>query len=84
MDGQSRKIGFSHNLISKFFVFGYDKSIVEPENSFVIHSKVLGFLLFHLPLDVIHTPIGLLEFDNLTSKIAVHGNVVEYHMMKEM
>jgi hypothetical protein len=84
MDGQSRRIGFSHNLISKFFVFGYDKSIIEPENSFVIHSKVLGFLLFHLPLDVKRTHISLLELDNLTSKRAIHSNVVEYHRMKEM
>jgi hypothetical protein len=77
-------MGFSHDLISKFFAFGYDKSIVELENSFVIHFKVLGFLLFHLSLDVKHTHISLLDLDNLTSKRAIHSNIVEYHMMKEM
>jgi hypothetical protein len=69
---------FNHDLVSKFSVFGHDKSIVEPENSFVIHSKVLGFLLFHLLLDVKHTHISLLELDNLTSERAVHSNIVEY------
>jgi hypothetical protein len=53
-------MGFSHDLVSKFLVFGHDKSIVEPENSFVIHSKVLGFLLFHFSLDVKYTNINLL------------------------
>jgi hypothetical protein len=77
-------VGFSHDLVSKFLVFGYDKSTVEPENSFVIHSKVLGFLLFHLPLDVKHTHISLLELDNSTSERAIHNNIVEYHMMKEV
>jgi hypothetical protein len=83
-DGQFRRMGFSYNLISKFFVFRYDKSIVELENSLVIHSKVLGFLLFHLPLDVKHTHINLLELNNPTSKRAVHNNVMEYDMMKEI
>jgi hypothetical protein len=77
-------MGFSHNLISKFFVFGYDKSIIEPENSFVIHSKVLGFLLFHLTLDVKHTHISLLELDYSTSERAIHSDNVEYHRVKEM
>jgi hypothetical protein len=77
-------MGFSHDLISKFSILGYDKSIIEPENSFVIHSKMLGFLLFHLPLDVKHPLISFLELDNLTSKRAVHSNIVEYHRMKEM
>jgi hypothetical protein len=77
-------MGFSHNLVSKFLVFGYDKSIVEPENSFVIHSKVLGFLLFHLLLDVKHTHISLLELDNLTSQRAIQSDIVEYHKVKEM
>jgi hypothetical protein len=84
MDGQYRRMGFSHNLISKFFVFGYYKPIIEPKNSFVIHPKVLGFLLFHLLLDVKHTHISLLEFDNSTSKRAIHDDIVEYHRMKEM
>jgi hypothetical protein len=53
-------MGFSHDLVSKFLVFGHDKSIVEPENSFVIHSKVLGFLFFHFSLDVKYTNISLL------------------------
>jgi hypothetical protein len=77
-------MGFSHDLISKFFIFGYNKSIVEPENFFVIHSNVLSFLLFHLSLDVKHTHISLLELENLTSKRAVHSDIVEYHKMKEM
>jgi hypothetical protein len=77
-------MGFSHNLVSKFLVFRYDKSIIEPENSFVIHSKVLGFLLFHLPLDVKHTHISHLELDNLTSQRAIHGDIMEYHKVKEM
>ena len=68
MDGQSTRMGFSYNLISKFFIFGYHKSIIEPENSLVIDPKVLGLFLFHLPLDVKHTHISLLEFDNSTSK----------------
>jgi hypothetical protein len=84
MDGQFRRMGFSHDLVSKLLVFGYDKSIAEPENSFVIHSKVLSFLLFYLPLDVKHTHISLLELDNLPSKRAIHSDIVEYHMMKEM
>jgi hypothetical protein len=45
---------------------------------------VLGFLLFHLTFDVKHTHISLLEFDNPTSKRAIHSNIVEYHRMKEM
>jgi hypothetical protein len=77
-------VGFSHNLVSKFLVFGYDKSIIEPENSFVIYSKVLVFLLFHLSLDVKHTHISLLELDNSTSERAIHSDIVEYHMIKEM
>jgi hypothetical protein len=81
MDGQSKRMGFSHNLISKFFVFGYYKSTIEPENSFVIHPKVFGFLLFHLSLDVKHTHISLLEFDNSTSKRAIHSDIVEYYRM---
>jgi hypothetical protein len=84
MDRQSRRMGFSHDLISKFFVFGYYKSIIELENSFVVDPKVLGLLLFHLPLDVKHTHISLLEFDNSTSKRAIHSDIVEYYRMKEM
>jgi hypothetical protein len=84
MDGQFRRMGFSHNLVSKLLIFGYDKSIVELENSFVIHSKVLGFLLFHLLLDVKHTYISLLELDNSTSERTIHSDIVEYHRMKEM
>jgi hypothetical protein len=84
MDGQLGRMDLSHDLVSKLFVFGYDKSIIEPENSFVIHSKVLGFLLFHLPIDVKHTHISLLEFDNSTSERAIHSDIVEYHRMKEM
>jgi hypothetical protein len=60
MDGQFRRMGFSHDLVSKFLVLGHDKSIVESENSFVIHLKVLGFLLFHFSLDVKYTSISLL------------------------
>jgi hypothetical protein len=60
MDGQFRRMGFSHDLVTMFLVFGHDKSIVEPENSFVIHSKVLGFLLLHFSLDVKYTSISLL------------------------
>jgi hypothetical protein len=77
-------MGFSHDLISKFFILGYNKSIVEPENSLVIHSKVLGFFLLYLPLDVKHTHISLLKLNNSTSKRAIHSNVVEYHRMKEL
>jgi hypothetical protein len=77
-------MGFSHNLIPKFFDFGYNKSIIELENSFVIHSKVLGFLLFHLSLDVKHTHISLLELNNLVSERAIHSDIVEYHRMKKM
>jgi len=77
-------MGFSHDLVSKFLVFGHDQSIVELENSFVIHPKVLGFLLFHLPLDVKHTHISLLELDNSTSKRTIHSDIMEYHRMKEM
>ena len=84
MDGQSRRMGFSHNLISKFFVFGYHKPIIKPENSLVIDPKVLGFFLFHLSLDVKHTHISLLEFDNSTSKRAIHSDIVEYYRMKEV
>jgi hypothetical protein len=75
-------VAFSHNLVSKFLVFGYDKSIIELENSFVIYSKVLGFLLFHLPLDVKHTHISLLELDNSTFERAIHSDIVEYHRME--
>jgi hypothetical protein len=53
-------MGFGHDLVSKFLVFGHDKSIVEPENSIVIHSKLLGLLLFHFSLDVKYTSISLL------------------------
>jgi hypothetical protein len=53
-------MGFSHDLVSKFLVLGHDKSVIKPENPFVIHSKVLGFLLFHLSFDVKYTSIGLL------------------------
>ena len=84
MDGQFRRMGFSHNLISKFFVFGYYKPIIKPENSFVIDLKVFGLMLFHLPLDVKHTHISLLEFDNSTSKSAIHSDIVEYYRMKEV
>jgi hypothetical protein len=84
MDKQFRRMGFSHDLISKFFIFRYYEPIIEPKDSFVIHSKVLGFLLFHLPLDVKHTHISLLELDNLASKRAIHSDIVEYHRMKEM
>jgi hypothetical protein len=77
-------MGFSHDLISKFFILGYNKSIVEPENSLVIHSKVLGFFLLYLPLDVKHTHISLLKLNNSTSQRAIHSNVVEYHRMKEL
>jgi hypothetical protein len=45
---------------------------------------VLGFLLFHLPIDVKHTHISLLEFDNSTSERPIHSDIVEYHRMKEM
>jgi hypothetical protein len=84
MDGQFRRMSFSHDFVSKFFIFGYDKSIFKPENSLIIHSKVLGLLLFHLPLDVKHSHISLLELNNLTSKRAIHSNIVEYHRAKEM
>ena len=84
MDGQSRRMGFSHNLNSKFFVFGYYKPIIKPENSFVIDPKVFGLMLFHLPFDVKHTHISLLEFDNSTSKRAIHSDIVEYCRMKEV
>jgi hypothetical protein len=77
-------VGFSHDFVPKFFAFGYNKSIVEPENSMVIHSKVLGFLPFHLPLDVKHTHISLLELDNSTSERAIHSDIMEYHRMKKM
>jgi hypothetical protein len=77
-------VGFSHDLISQLFVFRHYKSIIEPKNSFVIHSKVLGFLLFHLLFDVKHPHINLLELDNLTSKREIHSDIVEYHRMKEM
>jgi hypothetical protein len=84
MDGQSRRMGFSHNLISKFFVFGYYQPIIKPENSFVIDPKVLGILLFHLSLDVKHTHISLLKFNNSTSKGAIQSDIVEHYRMKEM
>jgi hypothetical protein len=77
-------VGFGHDLVSKFLIFGYDKFIIEPENSFIIHSKVLGFLLFHRSLDVKHTHISLLELDNPTSERAIHSNIVEYHRMNVM
>ena len=84
MDGQFRRMGFSHNLIYKFFVFGYYKPIIKPENSLIIDPKVLGLFLFHLPLDVKHTHISLLEFDNSTPKRAIHNDIVEYYRMKEV
>jgi hypothetical protein len=70
-------MGFSHDLISKFFVFRYYESIIEPKNSFVIYSKVLGFLFFHLPVDVKHPHICLLELENSASKRAIHSDIVE-------
>jgi hypothetical protein len=60
-------MGFSHNLVSKFLVFGHDKSIVEPENSFVIYSKVLGFLLLYFSLDVKYTSTSLLQLNDSSS-----------------
>jgi hypothetical protein len=84
MDGQFRRMGFSHDLIPKLFIFGYDQSIVESENSFIIHSKVLGFLLFYLSLDVKYTHISLLKFDNSTSERVIYSDIMEYHRMKKM
>jgi hypothetical protein len=77
-------MGLSHDLISKFFVFRHYESIIEPENPFVIHPKVLGLLLFHLPLDVKHTHISLLELNNSAPEGTIHSDIVKYHGMKKM
>jgi hypothetical protein len=77
-------MGFSHDLISKLFIFGHYEPIIEPKNSFVIHSKVFGLLLFHLLFDMKHTHISFLELDNSTSERAIHNDIVEHHRMKEM
>jgi hypothetical protein len=84
MDRQFRRMGFRHNLVSKFFVLGHYESVFEPKNSFVINLEVLGFLLFHLPFDVKHTRISLLKLDDSTSKRAINSDIVEHHWVKEM
>jgi hypothetical protein len=74
-------MGFSHDLVPKFLVLEHYKSIFEPKNSFVINSKVLGLLLFHLLFDVKHTYISLLKLDDSTSKRAIHSDTVEHNWM---
>jgi hypothetical protein len=76
MDRQFRRMGFRHDLVSKFFVLGYYESVFEPKNSFVINLEVLGFLLFHLRFDVKHTHISLLKLDDSTSKRAINNDIL--------
>jgi hypothetical protein len=79
MDGQFRRMGFNHDLVSKFLVLGHYESIFEPKNSFVINSEVLGFLLFHLSFDTKHTHISLLKLDDSTSKRAINSDIMEHN-----
>jgi hypothetical protein len=77
-------MGFSHNLVSKFFVLGDYKSILEPKNTLLIDSKMLGLLFLHLSFDVENTHIGLLKFDDLTSKRAINSDIMEHCRMQKM
>jgi hypothetical protein len=72
-------MGFIHNLVPKFLVLGHYKSVLEPKNSFVIYSEVLGFLLFHLPFDVKDTHISLLKLDDSTLKRAINNDIMEHN-----
>jgi hypothetical protein len=64
-----------------FLILGHYESILEPKNSLVINSEVLGFLFFYLPFDVKHTHIMLLKLDDLTSKRAIITDITEHHRM---
>jgi hypothetical protein len=79
MDRQFRRMGFSHDLVPKFLVLRHYESLFEPKNSFVINSEVLGFLLFHPPLDMKHTHFTLLKLDDSTSKRVINSDIVEHH-----
>jgi hypothetical protein len=61
-------MGFSHDLVSKFFVLGHYESVLEPKNALLIDSKIRGLLFLHLSFDVKNTHIILLKFDDSTSK----------------
>jgi hypothetical protein len=74
-------MGFSHDLVSMFFVLGHHESILEPKNALLIDLKMLGLFFLHLSFDVENTHIGLLKFDDLTSKRAINSDIVEHKRM---
>jgi hypothetical protein len=45
---------------------------------------MFGFFFLHLPFDVKDTHISFLKFNDSTSQIAFHGDIVEYNRMHEM
>jgi hypothetical protein len=68
-------------LVSKFFVLGHYEFVLEPKNALLIDSKMLGLLFLHLSFDVENTHIGLLKFDDSTSKRAINSDIVEHSGM---
>jgi hypothetical protein len=77
-------MGFSHDLVPKFFVLRDYKSVLEPKNTLLIDSKMLRLLFLHLSFDVENTHISLLKLDDSTSKRAINSDIVEHNRMREM